>query len=180
LKIWKDRLIDAVADRCVRLCRRDLRDSAAAEQSLFEQLDPALDRLRGGNTVTFSIRTDKWYQDVPQTPGDFETACQALASTAAETIRDTISQANLPLPPVAVWLSDTAAKLSGLAQRVYKLSPEQTEVAVLPPDAMTEAAAGLHARWLAGELPTGHLDGVIPLDPPAAPTAEARPAAKRS
>src|SRR5262249_42705962 len=27
LKLWKDKLLDAVSDRCVRLCRRDPRDS---------------------------------------------------------------------------------------------------------------------------------------------------------
>ena len=44
VKAWKDKLLDAVSDRCVRLCRRDPRDSAEAEQSLFEQLDDSLDR----------------------------------------------------------------------------------------------------------------------------------------
>jgi hypothetical protein len=48
LKAWKDRLLDALSDRCVRLCRRDPRDSADAEQALFEQLDDALDRALGG------------------------------------------------------------------------------------------------------------------------------------
>jgi hypothetical protein len=31
-RFWKERLLDSVADRCIRLCRRDPRDSAAAEQ----------------------------------------------------------------------------------------------------------------------------------------------------
>src|SRR5262249_33248306 len=37
-RAWKERLLDTLADRCVRLCRRDPRDSAAAEQALWEQL----------------------------------------------------------------------------------------------------------------------------------------------
>src|SRR5207248_11349664 len=57
LKAWTDRLIDAVSDRCVRVCRRDPRDSADAEQALFEQLDAALDRARAGQRVNLTLRT---------------------------------------------------------------------------------------------------------------------------
>jgi hypothetical protein len=177
-KLWNDRLIDGVADRCVRLCRRDLRDSAAAEQALFEQLDAALERIRGGQSITLTIRTDKWYQDVPQQPSDFEAHCANLASAAATAIRELIATANVPLPPVAVWLTDSAAKLPGLANVLYRNSAEQTEVAVLPGEAVTEAAAALHSRWITSELPNVHLDGVIPLEPVAKP--EPRATAKRS
>src|SRR5260221_727713 len=44
-RVWKDRILNALADRCVRTCRRDPRDSAAAEQTLYEQIDDALDRM---------------------------------------------------------------------------------------------------------------------------------------
>ena len=49
IRIWLDRLLDAVSDRCIRLCRRDPRDSAAGEQGVYEQLDAALDHLAPGN-----------------------------------------------------------------------------------------------------------------------------------
>ena len=174
LKVWKDRLIDAVSDRCVRLCRRDPRDSAAAEQALFEQLDPALDRVRQGQPAALTVRTEKWYQDIVQQPADFESHCSAFAKLATDELREQL--ASLAVPPRAIWLTDTAAKLPGLAAAIYVNSAEQTEVSVLPPDAATEAAAALHARWLAGTLPRVHLDGVIAWDePPAAmPKPEAR------
>ncbi|HEV3143938.1 MAG TPA: hypothetical protein VGZ47_08655, partial [Gemmataceae bacterium] len=38
-RVWKDRLLNALADRCVQVCRRDPRDSATAEQGLYEQLE---------------------------------------------------------------------------------------------------------------------------------------------
>ncbi len=44
VRLWKNKLLDAVSDRCVRMCRRDQRDSAEAEQALYEQLDEVLDR----------------------------------------------------------------------------------------------------------------------------------------
>jgi hypothetical protein len=38
-RAWKERLLGAVADACVRRSRRDPRDSAEAEQALYDQLD---------------------------------------------------------------------------------------------------------------------------------------------
>src|SRR5262249_11445843 len=54
-RVWLDRVLSAVADRCVRLCRRDPRDSAAAEQALYEQIDAILDPTHLTHAVTFSV-----------------------------------------------------------------------------------------------------------------------------
>ncbi|WP_171471264.1 hypothetical protein [Frigoriglobus tundricola] len=84
VKAWKDRLLDAISDRCVRLCRRDPRDSAEAEQALFEQLDEALDRARAGQRSSLCVRTAHWFQDVVQQPEEFEAHCaRARASRAS-------------------------------------------------------------------------------------------------
>jgi len=166
LKVWKDRLIDSLSDRCVRLCRRDPRDSADAEQSMYEQLDAALDAMRAAQPATLTVRAEKWYQDIVQQPAEFDGYCTPLVNLAWDNIREVIGKANLPLPPRAVWLTDSAAKLPGLAAMLYQNSAEQTEVAMLPIDAATEAAAALHARWLAATLPRTHLDRAIPIDLP--------------
>ena len=163
VKLWKDRLLDAISDRCVRLCRRDPRDSAEAEQALFEQLDDALDRTRDGQRVNFTVRTDHWYQDVVQQPEEFEAHCSGLARTAGESVRELIDNAGLALPPCAVWLTHEAGRLPGLARAVHQNTPEGTAVEVLPPDAVALAAAALAPRWLAAELPRAHLDATIPL-----------------
>jgi hypothetical protein len=160
-KAWKDRLLDAVADRCVRLCRRDPRDSADAEQALFEQLDDALDRTRVGLRVNLTVRTDRWFQDVVQHPDDFDAHCAALARGSAEVVRDLPAQ-----PPRAVWLTHAAGRLPGLARAVHAHAPLGTAVEVLPADAAARAAAALVPRWLAAELPRAHLDAVIPLSRP--------------
>lgn len=164
LRIWKDRLIDAVSDRCIRHCRRDPRDSADVEQSLYEQLDLAMDRARQAQHVTLTLRGENWYQDLPQQPSDFESYCASLIRTAAENLRVATADASAVEPPRAVWLTDTAAKLPGLAAAIFQNSTEQTEVAVLPPDAVAEAAAALHARWRTDRLPHVHLDGMIALE----------------
>jgi hypothetical protein len=162
VKAWKDRLLDAVADRCVRLCRRDPRDSAEAEQELFEQLDEALDRARSGQRISLCVRTAHWFQDVVQQPDEFETHCAALARLAGDSVRDFINGIGLAEPPRAVWLTDSAGRLPGLVRAVHANTSEGTAVEVLPPSAIAAAAAALVPRWLAGGLPRTHLDSVIP------------------
>jgi hypothetical protein len=178
VKTWKDRLLDAVADRCVRLCRRDPRDSAEAEQALFEQLDGALDRARAGQRISLCVRTAHWFQDVVQQPDEFEGHCAALARAAGDSIRDFTNGIGLAEPPRAVWLTDAAGRLPGLVRAVHANTPEGTAVEVLPPNAVASAAAALVPRWLAADLPRAHLDSVIPLAP--APAGGARKPASGS
>lgn len=159
-KLWKDRLLDAVADRCVRLCRRDPRDSAEAEQGLFDQLDHALTQSRKGADVTLSARADRWYQDLPLTPAEFETFCVALVKQAVQNVRDLVTA--LPMPPKAVWLTSASALLPGLAASLYDHSLEGTDVAVLPSEAAAEAAAALDARIRNGLLSAEHHDAMLP------------------
>ncbi len=163
LKLWKDRLLDAMSDRCVRLCRRDPRDSAEAEQGLYEQLDDALDRTRLGQSVRLAIRGAHWYQDLHHQPDDFDAFCAPLARHAADGLRELLRSARLPIPPRGVWLTDAAARLPGLAAALHQQTPEQTEVLALPPNAVADAAAVLVPFWLTALLPRLHLDAVIPL-----------------
>ncbi|HEV3440703.1 MAG TPA: hypothetical protein VG122_25330 [Gemmata sp.] len=161
-KAWKDRLIDAVADRCVRLCRRDPRDSADAEQSLFEQLDEALDRARAGQRISLTVRTAHWFQDVILQPDEFAGLC-TLAKGAAEAIRDMLGEIGLPVPPREVWLTHEANRLPGLHPTIHANSHEGTAIEILPRRAVAHAAAVLVSRWLSAELPRAHLDSTIPL-----------------
>ncbi|MCZ2341878.1 MAG: hypothetical protein LC104_08795 [Bacteroidales bacterium] len=176
-RLWKERVLDALADRCVRLCRRDPRDSAEAEQSLFEQLDDALERTRHGQPVSLAVRSAHWYQDVPQRAEDFDGYCTALTTLATDSLRELILSASLPVPPRAVWLTPAAGRLPGLVDGIYKASSELTQLAVLSSNAVAEAVAALVPLWTSGALPKSHLDTTIPLTrvpgreaPPASPT----------
>jgi hypothetical protein len=162
-KAWKERLIDAVADRCIRLCRRDPRDSADAEQSIFEQLDDALDRARSGLRSNLTVRTDHWFQDVVLQPDEFDGLCSALAKGTAEAIHDMVGGIGLPVPPREVWLTHEASRLPGLNATIQLNSHEGTAIETLPRRAVAHAAASLVSRWLSAELPRAHLDSVIPL-----------------
>jgi hypothetical protein len=44
-------------------------------------------------------------------------------------------------------------------------------VSILPVNAAAEAAAALVPRWMAGSLPSGHLDSSVPFDKPLTPAA---------
>jgi hypothetical protein len=162
-RAWKDRLLDGISDRCVRLCRRDPRDSAEAEQALYEQLDGAIDRARAGQRVNLTVRTDRWFQDVAQNADEIEGHCTALARGAGEAVRELLSSDVLEVPPRAIWLTHDAGRLPGLARSLHGHTPERTAVEVLPPTAVARAATALVPRWQAAELPRAHLDSVIML-----------------
>ncbi|HLW67497.1 MAG TPA: hypothetical protein VKS79_19435 [Gemmataceae bacterium] len=165
LRIWKDRLLNALSDRCVRVCRRDPRDSAVAEQALYDQLDDALDRLLQSQNVEFTIRSEHWYQQLPQQPEDFISYCSGLVKQTVALARELV-QGLLPEPPHAVWLTYAAGRLPGLALGLHQHMAERTGAAMLPADAGARAAILLAPRWLREELPRTHLDASILLPEP--------------
>jgi molecular chaperone DnaK (HSP70) len=166
-RAWLDRVLDMVSDRCVRLCRRDPRDSAAAEQAVYEQLDAALDHLRPGQPVALNVRTPQWYQALALTPEELEQFCAPLAKSVVDGMRQALAQAHAAVPAMAppdvLWLTADAARLPGLTAAVGQQLPELTAIRPLPADAVAKAAHALAARWQAGELPRGHLDSMVPL-----------------
>jgi molecular chaperone DnaK (HSP70) len=166
-RAWLDRLLNAVSDRCVRLCRRDPRDSAAAEQALYEQIDATLDPARQGQAVAFTVRTASWYQGVTVQPDELDGFCAALARAAADGMRQALAQAHTVVPatapPAVVWVTHAAARLPGLVAAVAAHLPESAAVKVLHPDAVAHAAHSLACAWQSGTLPRGHLDATAPL-----------------
>lgn len=160
LRVWKDRLLNGLADRCVRVCRRDPRDSAAAEQALFEQIDDALERLRHGQRVEMVVRSTHWYQNLIQSSEDFEAYCAPLIKASLAAIHELV-QSSAPEPPQGVWLTHAAGRLPGLATALHTHSAERTGLAVLPADAGPRAAAVMAGRWARDELPRTHLDTVV-------------------
>src|SRR5829696_2706955 len=165
VRLWRERLLDALADRCVRLCRRDPRDTADAEQMLFDQIEEAVDRARTGQRVSLSVRATHWYQDLVQTPADFDAFCASLCRQAADEVRLFLGVTNEPEPPRAAWLTHDAGRLPGLAAALHQNTTERTNVRILHPEAAAAAIANLTDRWTSGELPRTHLDTAIPLPP---------------
>ncbi len=160
---WQERLIDMLADRCIRLCRYDPRDCPEAEQGLFDQLEGALTAGQLGQPTRIRLRTRHWYQDIPVLPSEWESWCTALARGSVAAIRRWLEQQLGNRSVRAVWLTAAAARCPGLARQIALEMPHHTEVQRLTPEAVAEAAACLVPRWLAAELPLAHLDTFIPL-----------------
>ncbi len=168
-KVLTDRLIDGLSDRCVRLCRRDPRDTASAEQMLFDQLDAALDFARTWQGTTVPVRSEHWFQDIPVRPGDLAQMAKPLTELAAGALRKFVADSPDTLPPAAVWLTHGAARWPGLAEALHKAVPEQTAVCALSALAPAEAVAALLPRMLAGEIGRPHAEREIATAGGAAP-----------
>src|SRR5262249_34124455 len=162
-RVWKERLLDALSDRCVRACRRDPRDSADAEQNLYDQIDDCLDQLRCGHKVVLNVQCAHWYQDLILQTEDFENHCSGLSRQSVEGIRDLLSAGATPEPPQTVWLTHEAGRLPGLSRLLHKNMAERTAVGILRPEATSVAVANLGERWQSEGLPNMHLDSVIPI-----------------
>jgi hypothetical protein len=168
IRAWLDRLLDAVSDRCIRMCRRDPRDSAAGEQGVYEQLDAALDHLRSGQPVVLQVRTTQWYQELTFAPDELERFCGPLSRQVVDGMRQVLAQAHAAIPVMAppdlLWVTADSARLPGLVAALTQHLPESTAVRPLPADAIAKAAHALAGRWIAGELPRGHLDSAVNLN----------------
>ncbi len=197
LGAWKGRLLDMIADRCVRQSRRDPRDSGAAEQALYDQLDAALEACRRGQVAELLIHLSQWGQNLLVRPDELAAACaplmrRALAEMQAQ--RDRLPRGPSPV----VLVTDAASRMPGLVRaldqaigasdmRPMRVSEgddfgegliedeihERGSVSVLSPDAAARAACELAARWQRGELESGAVE-VAPL--PAPLPADAGPA----
>jgi hypothetical protein len=166
VRAWHDRLIDAVSDRCVRVCRRDPRDSAAAEQSLFEQIDSALSARHPHWPVTLQIRTSQWFQELSVTLDDFESFAAPLARIAVDAMRQVAVEAHATAPVMArpdlLWITADAARLPGLSAAATQNVPESTVVQTLPADAIASAGYLLGGHYLRGDLASGPIMGIVP------------------
>jgi hypothetical protein len=188
LRAWKQRLLDAVADRCVRQSRRDPRDSAPAEQALYDQLDAALDAGRRGQMADLFVQMAQWGQNIILRPDELTAACSPLVRQALAEMHALRQSLPLGITPV-VLVTDAAGRLPGLVpaleeaigppEPVPERDPDcedfgeglldeeligRAPVSVLSPDAAARAAWDLAARWQRGEL--GGPVEVAPLPPP--------------
>jgi hypothetical protein len=188
LRAWKERLLDAVADRCVRQSRRDPRDSAPAEQGLYDQLDAAFDACRRGQMAELLVQMAQWGQNVILRPDELAAACAPLVRQALAEMRALRQSLPLGITPV-VLVTDAAGRLPGLVRALEEaMEPAEppaerdpdcedfgeglldelmgrAPVSVLSPDAASRAACDLAVRWQRGELAGGPVE-VAPLPPP--------------
>src|SRR5262249_18759095 len=107
LRVWKDRLLAFVADRCIRQSRRDPRDSAAAEQTLYDDLENLLDACRQGRMAELAIQTPHWYQNLILQPEEVVQCCGGLVRPVVDGL-EAVRAATKPKEPPRVVLLTAA------------------------------------------------------------------------
>ena len=164
LRAWKQRLLNAIAERCIRHSRRDPRECAEAEQALYDQLDVAMTKCRRGELAEIDIQAPQWYQNFYLRANELESYCAALVRPAIDAMYETLMAAQIEDPPAAVIVTSPAARLPGLFAALQDRIAEPTQVITLPADAVARAAHDVATRITAGRLPRGHLQ-TLPISP---------------
>jgi hypothetical protein len=118
---WKNRLIDELADRCIRQSRRDPRECAQTEQHLFEQLENALDRCQQGKPFEILVQTDNWYQNLLLRPEDLSAGCHKLLTSAIGKLQKFLVAMHSQDQVHRVILTHAAARLPGLVTAVQAI-----------------------------------------------------------
>lgn len=170
IRAWKARLIDAIADRCVRHSRWDLRDSADAEQMLFDQLDDVLEAARREQMVEVVVQSAHWCQNLILRPDEVRGFCAALLKGTADNLHQAFSvgEAN---GLQRILLSWSAARLPGLVDAAHEETEEEIPIIALPEDAGALGTHDLAIFFHRGEFPREHLEAIVrcPLHVPPQP-----------
>jgi hypothetical protein len=180
--VWLCRLLDGAALRCVRLSRRDPRESAETEQTLFDQLASLLEARGRDEAAEFIIQTPHWYQHLKFSATELSVMASPLARRTLTEMQHFLAEIAALGPVGAVLLTGAAARLPGLVEAVDQLirpsedaspvdeesadfgedlieeTPTSARLHVLDDDAVTRAAFDLAVRQQRGELSHGHLD----------------------
>jgi hypothetical protein len=180
---WLRRLLDGVAVRCVRNTRRDPRDSADADQGLYDQLAHRLSTAPEASRAELVIQTKQWFQNLLLESDELRAWCAPLATQVVAAMHDLLALADGQGPMAAVLLTAPAGRLPGLAALLEDefrppavLRPTEpvsdfgdglliddntgARVHVLEPDALARAAYDLAGRAQRGELAPGHYEEV--------------------
>jgi hypothetical protein len=119
LGVWKEKLLNCLADTCIVQSRRDPRDTPQAEQTLYEQLDSLLEASRQGRMLNVAVETPSWYQNLVLQPGDAPACCAALLRQTLAEIERVFAGTWPGGVPAVVVLTAAAGMLPGLVARLW-------------------------------------------------------------
>ena len=172
--VWLRRLLDGVASRCVRTSRRDPRESAATEQTVYEQLIGMLDQGRP-RVVRLHVQGAGWFANLMLQADELAGVVAPLLRQFAADLESVFATAETLGRLACVVVTHSAAGLPGLVATV-KVRPlarssllarpvEEGDdygdllvntpsdlVHVLPIDALAATAFELAARTHRGEF----------------------------
>ncbi len=147
LQIWKDRIVNALADACVWQTRRDPRDTPAAEQRMYDQLDGLFDATLQGLVVQIGVQGSNWYQNLLVGPSQATHFCgNLLAAMSGEIERFLQGFRDETIPPVFV-LTHAAGRLPGLVALLRRcqesVAPERAPAPRKPKTTVEDFGEGL-------------------------------------
>jgi hypothetical protein len=196
LRLWRERLLNAVADCCILDTRWDPRESAVAEQALFDQLDELLDASQQGRMVKVTLQTAQRFQNLVLQAHDPAAFCAALRRQVLAEVESILTGPWPERPPATILVTAAAARLPGLvaaletrlshweqpAARNPKATASALEdfgssllqdsgeepgtVVVLAADAAARGAHAVGAYFQRGDFACGHLPAAAPLPLP--------------
>jgi hypothetical protein len=183
--MWLRRLLDGVALRCIRLSRRDPRESGDTEQHLYDQLGDLIDAPLSEGLVELRVEGVNWYHHLMFHPGELlRFVAPLIQQTLLEfdNVLTEIGERGLPL----VLLTEAAGSLPGIRvgveDRLQRLADDMPAPAegsdfgedllagdhdqlhrlhVLGPEAIARAVHALAIRLHRKELYPEHFTRVI-------------------
>lgn len=195
MRVWKDRVLNAISECCILQTRRDPRDSSETEQSLYEQIDSVLDAARQKRMIQIAVQGPRWYQNMILQPDQAVAFCGRLTHQALFEIEEVLNARWPDGSPSLVILTAAAGRLPGLVDNLRNILEEwrpphtgitrlvdgedfgdnlimganatnTAQVLVLGADGPARAAHGIVPHFQRGELYPGHLELVAPLPLP--------------
>lgn len=121
LRVWKERLLNVLADLCVHQHRRDPRDAPMAEQSLYDQIDSLTDAASKHQAIQLGVQGQQWFMHLlvhPEQPAHF---CAGLARQVAHEAEQLLVCWPASELPRQILLTHQAGRLPGLADALRAL-----------------------------------------------------------
>jgi hypothetical protein len=158
--VWVAQLLDFVARRCVRLSRRDPRESPEGEQSLYDQLDAMLELdAPPDGILELTVETPQWEQQMELRTSEMSGACAELVKRAVHRFDELVTRTATSGPAAAVLLTAAAAHLPGLRPALEVRM--QAAPAPKPARPLTDLGEGLLSDHLSsGRVHVLDVDGV--------------------
>jgi FHA domain len=182
--IWLRRLLDGVALRCIRLSRRDPRESGAIEQHIYDQLDELLEVPLTDAPIEVSVEGGTWYHHLQFQPVEFAYFASPLLRQTLIEFDNVLTERGHGVPPL-VLLTPSAGYLPGLIAGLERRLGRWSEPAgiredssdfgeslvceenaphrvfVLGPEAIARAAHMFAGRLTRRELRTEHYTTIL-------------------
>jgi hypothetical protein len=177
VQAWKERLIDALADRFIRAHRRDPRDVPSAEQSIFDQLDALALAALQHRPMQLGVKGAQWFSHLLVQPAQTVHFCRELAQQAAQEAGQLLTCWPASELPPAILLTHQASRLPGLIDALQPLLAERVSSSretILPPTKVT----GLEEDDFGADLLRAETPRNVMVLPPEAPARSAHALAR--